>query len=280
MSTELTKPSEKINKLNAHVVISRFEEDLSWVQNIEFNNIIIYEKDKNTKYSTPNVGNEASSYLKYIIDHYENLPDYTIFLHCHEFSWHHEGSIIDIVNKFKDSQLNYVNLNTHIILPCPDVRISDGHLDFCSDNFSIFYQQYIKPATGKHIINPGFPYEVLGCAQFIVHKNAILKHTKQFYSNLYDWITTTKVITYLSARYLEWSWDLLWRKCFENFAVKIYENEEITSAYCNSINITNEIKDEIKKNEFYKVEDSITIEISNSKSIKKINSGYIYYKYL
>ena len=42
-----------------------------------------------------NKGNEASVYLKYIIDNYDNLPDFTFFIHDEEYAWHHTGSIID-----------------------------------------------------------------------------------------------------------------------------------------------------------------------------------------
>ena len=41
-----------------------------------------------------NKGNEASVYLKYIIDFYDNLPEFTFFIHDEEYSWHHSGSTL------------------------------------------------------------------------------------------------------------------------------------------------------------------------------------------
>eukprot|EP00854_Cymbomonas_tetramitiformis_P000446 gene446-823_t len=36
----------------------------------------------------PNMGREATSYLKYILDHYENLRPVTAFIHAHRKAWH------------------------------------------------------------------------------------------------------------------------------------------------------------------------------------------------
>lgn len=36
---------------------------------------------------TPNVGREAPAYLSWIIEHYDNLPDRTVFIHGHRTSW-------------------------------------------------------------------------------------------------------------------------------------------------------------------------------------------------
>ena len=56
-----------------------------------------------------NVGAHASVYLKHIIQKYDTLSEKTVFLHDEEFSWHHTGSIVDLVHN--NVSYDYFNLN-------------------------------------------------------------------------------------------------------------------------------------------------------------------------
>ena len=62
------------------VVIAKYKENVSWVENLKYN-YIIYDKSKDV----PNIGRESETYLKYIINHYNNLPDYVVFLQGNPF---------------------------------------------------------------------------------------------------------------------------------------------------------------------------------------------------
>ena len=83
-----------------NIVVSRYNRNVDFVYRINDNkniNILIYDKENPTNpYNVPvNRGQEASVYLKYITDYYDQLPDYTFFIHDEEYAWHHSGSIID-----------------------------------------------------------------------------------------------------------------------------------------------------------------------------------------
>lgn len=75
---------------------------------------MIYDKEnpENPLNVPVNKGNEASIYLKYIIDYYDTLSEFTFFIHDEEYAWHHSGSIID---KFREAidkkELLYYNVN-------------------------------------------------------------------------------------------------------------------------------------------------------------------------
>ena len=61
-------------------VISRYNKNVDWIYDFNsdnFNNIFIYDKEtpENLYNISANKGNEATVYLKYIIDNYENLSD-------------------------------------------------------------------------------------------------------------------------------------------------------------------------------------------------------------
>ena len=94
-------------------VISRYNKNVDWIYDFNsdnINNIFIYDKEtpENLHNISANKGNEATVYLKYIIDNYENLSDFTFFVHDEEYSWHHSGSIIDKYNEALHGESIYI----------------------------------------------------------------------------------------------------------------------------------------------------------------------------
>lgn len=75
-----------------HIVLAHCHEDLSYVNNFKYNYTII-SRQGIPRYQCPNIGNEGSVYLEYIINNYNNLSDYTIFIHAHRNHWHHVSFI-------------------------------------------------------------------------------------------------------------------------------------------------------------------------------------------
>jgi hypothetical protein len=77
--------------------------------------VFVYDKEKSrqpilTYHSIREA--KASAYLKFIVDHYDNLPEYTLFIHDEEYSWHHEGSVVDRYYEAISSNKKYVNINS------------------------------------------------------------------------------------------------------------------------------------------------------------------------
>jgi len=69
------------------IVVAKFNENIEWTKELG-GNVIIYDK------SVPplkNIGREAETYLRYIIEHYNNLPEYVIFLQGNPYDtmWSH-----------------------------------------------------------------------------------------------------------------------------------------------------------------------------------------------
>ena len=87
--------SDILNSLDHFFCISHFNGDISWVKNIKKENYIIYNKSGNnidqitSNYiSIDNVGYNIYSYLKFIIDNYENLPSVIVFCKDNIFTRH------------------------------------------------------------------------------------------------------------------------------------------------------------------------------------------------
>ena len=86
---------EILNSSDHFFCISHFNGDISWVKNIKKENYIIYNKSGNNidhitdnYISINNVGYNIYSYLKFIIDNYENLPNVIVFCKDNIFTRH------------------------------------------------------------------------------------------------------------------------------------------------------------------------------------------------
>jgi hypothetical protein len=193
------------------VVVSRYNKNTDWVNQIN-ENIIIYDKETLTNpYNVPlNKGNEASVYLKYIIDHYDDLPEYTFFIHDEEFSWHHSGSVIDKFKEAKDSNQLYYNINDRAIMTEHFIIIAVHGTQWWND-FWIWYKKYVDPyIPSDSLPSIDFTHDYRGAAQFLVHRNLIRNLPKQFYEDIYDWLLTTDMENSKSGRFLEWTWHVFW----------------------------------------------------------------------
>ncbi len=180
------------------IITSHYNEDLSWLKYIKLPFIISSKKtiEKNL-YIDINRGNEASGYLKYIITHYDNLPEYSIFIHGHYIDWHQNMNIIDIINGLNNivvnKKINYLNFNN---------RSWNGQ----------FYNDYRKNIWNKLFLEelgpiPDKLYDKC-CAQFIVNKDRIRLRSKKFYENLLNFSLTNNMDTKYSnfGHVLEYLW--------------------------------------------------------------------------
>jgi hypothetical protein len=199
---------------NIEIVVSRYNNNTDWTKyyyDIHPCIIKIYDKNNSENpYNIPvNKGNEASVYLKYIIDHYNNLPDYIFFIHDEEYSWHHKGSIIErfieslieVYNKdikYKNINSTWWDINSH----SSSNNIMKSYWDW--------YSRYIETFIPKKSLRQPIWINKPGSAQFIVHRNRIIKFPIEFYYNIYNWIISTSISSYESGRYLEYTWHIFW----------------------------------------------------------------------
>jgi hypothetical protein len=100
---------------NYKIIVARYNEDLDWLKN-EMDNCIIYNKgnklDIKNEIILKNVGRESHTYLQYIIDNYNNLPDIMIFT---------QGNISDHYNHY-----NNIKYDLNELLQLKDSAYKDG----------------------------------------------------------------------------------------------------------------------------------------------------------
>lgn len=195
-----------------NIVVARYNKNVNFAYKINNGintNIFVYDKETpENPYNIPvNKGNEASVYLKYIVDFYDNLSEYTFFIHDEEFSWHHSGSIIDKYKQAVESKRKYYNINdknfwgTHNSIPANLYR-----------ELLEWYNEYIEEyiPISKVPNNTDLIFGFHGSAQFLVHKHLIRSLPKEFYEKLYNWIITTDLPSWTSGRFLEYTWHVFW----------------------------------------------------------------------
>jgi len=188
-------------------VVSRYKKNTDWVYKLKnINKYYIYDKEiLSSEFNIPvNKGNEASVYLKYIVDNYENLSDFTFFIHDDEYAWHHRGSIINLFDEAVSSNKLYYNINEGCILGS---IVSNRWYNDILVWYNTYIEKYIPINT---LPNPDWTQDYRGSAQFLVHKSLITNLPLEFYQNLYNWIITTDMPNEKSGRFLEWTWHIFW----------------------------------------------------------------------
>ena len=202
------------------IVVSRYNRDTTWTEKFKGVysnvNVMIYDKENPTNpYNIPvNKGNEASTFLKYIVDYYDNLPEYTFFCHDEEMAWHHSGSIINHFEIALMCKKPYYNVNDKIILG--DIKGNDYGYQNILDWYAEYIQEFIPI---EKLPDPDWTNGYRGSAQFLVNKDTIKVLPKRFYEKLYNWIITTPMTSAQSGRYMEWTWHLFWY-IYPNLIVK------------------------------------------------------------
>lgn len=144
-------------------------------------------------YTVPrNQGHEAMAYLTFIIDNYEKLPLFTLFLHGHDRSWNQHEHTYDIVNALNLSDVatnSYASVRCNVQYAChPDKRLNvvDGSIKH-GDKASI-KDAARMPAFWKLIFpnGPAPPLRLAAAkgAQFAVTREAIRARPLKFWHAL------------------------------------------------------------------------------------------------
>jgi hypothetical protein len=205
------------------IVVARYNENIEWLYP-EKNNCIVYNKGNplhlgKNEIMLRNIGRESHSYLRYITDNYDNLPDVVIFT---------QGDISDHRGNNDVQYLLQLKKEAKICgksRPFESYRISQEKScfrpDFNKDNihdgwflpnnyknnvrvlFHIWFRKFIK----KKYPNP---IHVYTNGIFAVRKDFILCRPKQFYKNMLHFLNHHSNPT--EGHFFERSWFYIFKK--------------------------------------------------------------------
>ena len=161
-----------------------------------------------------NKGKESNVYLQYIVDNYDKLPQYMVFLHAHRYSYHVEFEEQDNALAVKRLQLDYVDKVGYANLRCD---WGPG----CPNEVQPFRQMNGRTTeiafAGAWIgifNNTDIPYEIGTpcCAQFVVTREQVLKRSLSDYQHYHSWLLETQLDDETSGRVFEYLWHIIFGK--------------------------------------------------------------------
>lgn len=168
-----------------HVIVtSHFKEDLTWLKKAKWDVVLIDHEGSEPPAIEPwtvipNRGREGSSYLRYIVDHWDDLPDYIAFIHGHEYAEHqkYKQHMLELIERaeLKDG---YTPLNGFWLgEPSPDRVKPEYYLQIAK--YWYLFAPYIK----KY---PDVPLFADAAGQFIVSRNKIKQYPFRAWKTWYD----------------------------------------------------------------------------------------------
>ena len=218
-----TKPSGSL--YTRGIVMARTkEEDVSWIDeelgdvmapNGPFERYIYVADDQTAPLHPPkNKGHESMIYLTYIIDHYEKLPDVSLFVHSDRWTWHNNelfsqdlSAMIRFLSPERVTREGYMNLRCHWDPGCPD-WIHPGALKEDSrkkeETYIAEYWMQLYPMEPI----PSVLAQAC-CAQFAVSRERITAIPRERYIYLRDWLLRTNLRDSMSGRFFEYTWQYL-----------------------------------------------------------------------
>lgn len=168
---------------DTQIIISRFNEPVEWLY--PFSDItVLYNKGENDidipHIKLKNIGMEHHTWVYHIVNNYENLPKFSIFLQGNPFP-HYYGNIDVFLDKFLDQEkrkyLNFPDIN---FIPLTDWFCTE-YIKGERSTIKDLHSTYIK-LFGRE---PDFErFEFSTCGQFCVSSDRIKKHPKKFYLKL------------------------------------------------------------------------------------------------
>jgi hypothetical protein len=170
------------------IVVAKYNEDISWTRPYRY--VKIYDKSKG---DLPNIGRESHTYLTYIVENYENLPD-VVFFTQGRFSDHYNTDpdyFINIQDKYSG---NTGFLKSDYYFYSEKTReYSNNHIDVYRGNkiykselgFTDWFKTHIDTDNthniDEHVV--WWPNAI-----FSVSRECILSRPKEYYKNLLNLI--------------------------------------------------------------------------------------------
>ncbi|KAJ5214962.1 hypothetical protein N7468_010641, partial [Penicillium chermesinum] len=218
------------NSTTIGLVLSKTRaDDLRWlrdyIQEHPQNTPFVYttDDDPETELLIPQSfrGREVASYLSYVIDYYDSLPPYSIFIHSNQDQWHNDlfgvrtDSVLPALRLQAVDAKGYLNLRCSLFPGCPTHVHPHAPTQIDIDNHDVrsyFTQVYVDILGGSL---EDVPQEIGGvcCAQFALSRARIRQRPKSDYVRMLRWVNETSV-PLMDSHGVGWVFETLWHVVF------------------------------------------------------------------
>jgi hypothetical protein len=173
------RDDETISSAELVLCISHYEEDLSWLNRISTPFILVSKvlRDSRILHVPVNRGNEVSSYLLYMVQYYDILPQFTLFLHGHYDDWHQLYDVSYILRTV-DRTKEYQSVNNYLV----------NDRNVTSNRYMTQLQRLWAELFQDELGDMPAMFREKCCAQFVVHRDRIRLRSRAFYQRLYAYV--------------------------------------------------------------------------------------------
>jgi len=164
-------------KQDTQIITTRYDEGLSWIKPYLDYSVIYNKGDDNLTYPyirLKNIGLEHHSWVYHIVNNYDNLPDYLIFLQGSPH-YHFIGNVERFLDRFLDSEKRKSILDQFEdpeYIPLTDWYTTES-ID-CTEVSETYLELFGNPPLFK-------TFEYATCGQFCISSKRIRHYSKNFY---------------------------------------------------------------------------------------------------
>lgn len=176
------------------LVVAKYNEDTSWLGNLPAGVKVVTYQSKNPgePHFVENFGNEASKYLRYIIDRYDDLPEYAAFVQAGRQDWHDPLPKDETLARWdwetplRSDGVAYLPTSAPCSIEDSGERGEQGgslqasQMQAVREAWPQVFEQELGPLPRRWVTQC--------CAQFEVTRSAVRQHPKSFYQRLFDWV--------------------------------------------------------------------------------------------
>jgi UDP-galactopyranose mutase len=189
------------------IVVAHYNEDVEWLNKNQGNSLHIYSKGNPPRITCnlhilPNIGREPHTYLTYIIDRYDSLPDIVFFTqgNIRDHYSHDVSYFLNLQpNEFSSKNTDLKLFKTYI---SDDYRIhewSSSKLEPCEFPGNVWFNKFVNSEINLDTT----PIYIYWAAIFSVRKEAILSRSKDYYKSIISQLQTNSSEL---AHFIERSW--------------------------------------------------------------------------
>lgn len=215
---QVTTSPVQANNYTRRLVIPKLKhEDTTWLEpELTYTSKVEYiVNDPTAAYHPPiNKGNEVMIYLTYVIEHYDDLPDISIFIHSHRYAWHNndllDNDMTEMLRHLNNERVireGYMNLRCQWGPGCPHwLRPRDG-----ATGAKMSKQEQLQISKVWHELFPSatsLPEVLSGpcCAQFAASRDAVRRLPLERYVEMRKWVMRTELSDFIVGRCFEYLW--------------------------------------------------------------------------
>lgn len=205
------------------VIAGSRHSNMSWVTDLvpEWHHNIYVADDPQAELTVEvNKGNEAMVYLTYLIENYDRLPQFMVFIHGERFQWQNDSPKRDSVSILHSIRLSHLISNGYINLRCTwstgcpaemrpkdSLTVQPGEATERQRTEQAWASAY-RELFPEHCDVPPV-VAVSCCAQFAVTREKVYERSKEDYMRYRQWLVDTTYSDYITGRVFEYMWHII-----------------------------------------------------------------------